>query len=407
MREESDASFTVSLLLVLSFVGVTTLLLFVFFRDLVYNGEAYYLFCLFLIPIINTFSVASDAKIQREFNYKIIAKITVVCSLFTGILSLCLALWGAEEWSIVIGRIVYSCLLSSSLIYYSKYVSRFGFNRAEIVKLYDFIKPLFLSRILTFCSERSSQIMVGTFLGANMFAFLSIANRPYMEIQQATLGQINKVLINTLSRSKNNHEDICLRLAMLVAAILVPVFLGLSVISELFLTGILGEQWQGSVILMSLFGVQIFVIIFCWFTDSFFIATSNTKYIFKIVRIEFVIKIVCSLIAVQFGLVYLVGINIIISFSMIYVRYKYFTSIVKVSFSQVFKQVLPSICVGILMYAAVSVYLNYFTDVINNEYLLLVTAILVGGCTYLGLYFLIFNRMFKTIHQEAMLLIKG
>ena len=133
---------------------------------------------------------------------------------------------------------------------------------------------------------------------------------------------------------------------------------------------------------MSLFGVQIFVIIFCWFTDSFFIATSNTKYIFKIVRIEFVIKIVCSLIAVQFGLVYLVGINIIISFSMIYVRYKYFTSIVKVSFSQVFKQVLPSICVGILMYAAVSVYLNYFTDVINNEYLLLVTfSFLLLGLT--------------------------
>lgn len=404
--DKANVCFTTSFFLVSAFILLTILLINIF-DDILPKNQVHYVLALCPILLINSFCIAADSKIQREFNYQIIAKIMVVSSVISGLSSLTLAIMGFEEWSIIGGRLIHTLIFSALLLVSAGYFPRFQFDKNEIKNMYTFIKPLFLSRLITFASERSSQIMVASFLGANFFALLALAKRPYMEIQQVTLGQINKVLINTLSRSLNNHVDVCYRLSTMVAAVIVPIFLGLSAISEVFLVGVLGDQWQDSVVLMSLFGFEVFTLIFAWFMNSFFIANNQTQSIYKIVRIGFVIRIIASLIAVQYSILHLVIANIAVSFFMTPISYFYFVKVVKISFFILLKNLLPAIISGLVMYASVLLYLSYFSQSITNAYLLLITAIITGALTYISVFYLVFTEKFKLVLNEVRTLTKG
>jgi teichuronic acid exporter len=403
--DKANVCFTASFFLVSGFILIIILGINIF-DDLLPENQVHYVLALCPILLINSFCIAADSKIQREFNYQIIAKIMVVSSVISGLSSLTLAIMGFEEWSIIGGRLIHTLIFSALLLVSAGYFPRFQFDKNEIKNMYTFIKPLFLSRLITFASERSSQIMVASFLGANFFALLALAKRPYMEIQQVTLGQIDKVLINTLSRSLNNHVDVCYRLSTMVAAVIVPVFLGLSAISEVFLVGVLGDQWQDSVVLMTLFGFEVFILIFAWFMDSFFIANNQTQSIYKIVRIGFVIRIIASLIAVQYSILHLVIANIAVSFFMTPIRYFYFVKVVKISFFILLKNLFPAIISGLVMYASVLLYLSYFSQSITNAYMLLITAIIIGALTYISVFYLVFTEKFKLVLNEVRTLTK-
>jgi O-antigen/teichoic acid export membrane protein len=404
--DKANVCFTASFFLVSAFILITILGINIF-DDILPKNQAHYVLALCPILLINSFCIAADTKIQREFNYQIIAKIMVVSSVISGLSSLTLAIMGFEEWSIIGGRLIHTLILSALLLVSAGYFPRFQFNKNEIKNMYVFIKPLFLSRFITFTTERASQIMVVSFFGASFFALLSLAKRPYMEIQQITIGQINRVLVNTLSRSPDNHVNTCYRLATMVSAILVPIFIGLSAVSDVFLVGILGEKWQSSVLLMSLLGFEVLAIIFLWFTDSFFIANNKTQSIFKIVRIGFILRVVASLVAVQYSILYLVIINIMVSFLMIPVRYFYFVKVVKVSFFTLFKKLLPSIITGLIMYGIVVFYLSFSSQYIESAYLQLLTACMVGAIAYMGIFYLFFTHSFKVVLNDISSLTKG
>ncbi|GAA0853402.1 O83 family O-antigen flippase [Aliiglaciecola litoralis] len=403
---KANSSFTASFILVCIFIALIVASNYVFSHE--YQGtQTHYLLALCPILIINSFSIVADSKIQREFNYHIIAKITVASSFISGISAVMFAVYGFEEWSIIFGRLIHSFLLSTLLVINAQFLPRFRIDKYELKEMYTFIKPLFLSQFLTFTTDRANQIMVASFLGANFFALLSLAKRPYMEIQHLTLGQINKVLVNTLSRSQDNHATVCYRLASLVAVFIIPIFLGLSAISDVFLVGILGSKWQESVLLMSLFGFEVLALVFAWFMNSFFIANGQPQLIYKVVKVGFLIRVLASLIAVQYGILYLVLTNIAVSFIMIPIHYFYFARVVNVSFFILFKSLYPAIVAGLIMFGVVSFYLSFFTQYLTNPYLLLISAIMAGSVIYISTFYFMFPKSFKMTVNEIRTLTKG
>ena len=205
--------------------------------------------------ILWALSGTQTALLTRDMSFRSLELRTIAASLAGAVGALALAVAGAGAFSIV-GELIISAAVSLVLLWaLSPWRPRFVYSFESLRALGSFGGKTFLSQLLGYLTGNLDNLLVGRFLGSVALGVYSVAYTT-MFLPIARIAQpISQVMFSALARMQ--HEPVRLRETLLrgnqlVAAVNVPVFLGLAVVAPDFVPVVLGRRWHEAVPVLQL-----------------------------------------------------------------------------------------------------------------------------------------------------------
>tara|TARA_R110001606_G_scaffold397903_1_gene575641 strand:- start:5611 stop:7074 length:1464 start_codon:yes stop_codon:yes gene_type:complete len=342
------------------------------------------LFSLAGIPILGGLEIVFKAKLQRDFKNKKLSQIYVVASLISSCLTLVLAFLGWGVWSIIVGKYVNS-LLKIILLYNSSGVQiKFGIDKKHIHELWIFIKPMVGAAVLTFFNDKTTNMLTAAVLGPASFAILNVAKKANRIVADSTISPINSMMVPMFSRIADSSaiSSLYIRLVTVSTFIIMPIFMGLAAIADPFVTIAFGDKFAESANYMTIMSFTMFPAILSWYLPNLLVAKAKTNVAFKLTLISLLANVLVSALTIWFGISIMLISIVVVNFLLLPLRFKIVNYYVEVNLKKLLSSIIPQYLCAILMFLSVYLIKVELRLYINNEMLLLLVLVLIGGVLY-------------------------
>jgi len=200
--------------------------------------------------IINAFSSVQSTKLRKELNYAALTKVRFIASLFSGIVGIYLAFYGAGVWSLV-GQLLSLGIIYNTLIWpVSQWTPSFQFSFKALKQLWGFGFRMFLSGLLDAIFTRLDFIIIGKFFTPLTLGYFQRAKSLNLMIAQYSAGSLMTILFPVLSKIQNDLPRFQNTIIKSLGIICFVAFLlsgGFYLISEELVTILFSDKWLPSV----------------------------------------------------------------------------------------------------------------------------------------------------------------
>lgn len=201
----------------------------------------------FIVIILNSLTVVQSAKLQIIVDFKSIALINAVSTIFSGGIAIYMAYKGAGAWALVWQSIIKSSISVICFWRMGKWVPKTGFSRTSFKKLFGFGSKLLACGLLSTTVTNIYNLIIGKIYNPATLGFYTKAQQ-FPELTVGTLGSVlNNVTFPLMATLQNNSEDLIStfrRLIKLSALVSFPAMVGLAVLSDDVIMVLLGEKWM-------------------------------------------------------------------------------------------------------------------------------------------------------------------
>ena len=197
--------------------------------------------------LIISVSIVQKTIIQREMNFRKIAKIDILAVLIGGIVAIIMALSGQGVWSLIWQILVTSSVASFVFWWQSNWRPNFLFDKKAISELLGFSSNLLGYSIVNYWARSADNLLVGRFLGSGS---LGIYTRAYstmlMPLSQVAnvLGQVMFPALSRMQHDKKRVKRIYLHSIAMIALVTFPMMMGLLVVAEDFVLALYSAKWS-------------------------------------------------------------------------------------------------------------------------------------------------------------------
>jgi PST family polysaccharide transporter len=216
-------------------------------------GEAVILLALAPILVLSGMTAAPTAKIWRQQRFAVFAVSDVVSAGGGAAVAIVAALHGWGAWSLVAQQVTLWTVRCVWLMLASR-SSITPTCRPSLLKgSWAFGANLVGLSFLDFASRNIDNILIGAVLGVAALGQYSMAYQVMRMPEIIIAGPVYTALFSTLSRLKTDRETfnrIGLACLTLVSTVVLPVFGGLAVVSDLAVGTILGPKWGPAAIVL-------------------------------------------------------------------------------------------------------------------------------------------------------------
>jgi O-antigen/teichoic acid export membrane protein len=242
---------------------------------------------------IGTVGFRKNLQFQKEFVFQLSRKLAAF------VVTIAIALWLRSYWALVIGTLV-SRFMSTALSY-AMHPFRPRFAVSRLRELIGFSKWLLLNNVFGFFKERSSDFVLGRFVGPTGLGLYNIsyefANLPTTELG----APINRALIPGFAKVQEDAQvgPIYSAAIGMVALLAIPAAAGVFAIAPLLVPVVLGPKWAGAVQLMELLAWSGVLLLFHSSMSAVIIARGQPKRVMQANATFFAIMLVALLVLVQ------------------------------------------------------------------------------------------------------------
>ncbi|EJD6539827.1 TPA: lipopolysaccharide biosynthesis protein [Providencia rettgeri] len=280
------------------------------------------------LPISNLSSV-SQALLERECQFKNVAKIEVFSSIISLILSVIAAINNFGPYSIAIQILVYSSLSSIGFIAKSQFKPTLKFEMNDLKSIFNFSANIIGFNFVNYFSRNLDQIMIGKFYSVNVLGNYSLAYRIMLFPLQSITSVLSRSLFPILSRIRNNKEESSyqyLRVLYIIVIIVPPTMMIISYLSSDILSVFFNDKWElVPIILLWLTPTAILQSIVST-TGTVFISYGRPSVLFKISIFNCLIQSSSFVIGIHYDIITLVQLylcaNIIMFIPNMYIAFK-------------------------------------------------------------------------------------
>lgn len=205
--------------------------------------------------IINSFSQIHSTLIAKRIDFKLQAKISLISSLFSGILSIYLAINGYGVWSLVVLTLSRQTISSILLWYWNRWKPDWCFSLISFKELFSFGSKLLISGLIDTIYRNIFYVIIGKFYSSIELGYYTRADQ-FQALPSANLiGIIGRVSYPVLSSIQNDIPRLreaykkTIKSTMLVAFVLM---LGMAAVAKPMIIMLLGEKWSPSIIYLQM-----------------------------------------------------------------------------------------------------------------------------------------------------------
>lgn len=373
--------------------GVGGLVAYSFYSEL----AAELIFFLGILPLIFGLQSSFSAKLERDFRNKELTKIKSASSFISGALIITLVAFDFGIWAAVIGKVLQNILVLLLIYIRANIAVRLVFDKQHLSEIRSFCLPLFGMAFINFFHSKGSVLLVGGVLGAERFAFLSVANRAYDTLGRLTISTVNTMVVPTLSRLEGQKKiQGFYQILSLTATFIAPCFIGLAAVADPLVQIIFGDTYAASAFLLQILCAAIVPSLAAWYLPNLLISIGATSMALKLKIYSITRSLGVALIFVWFGIELMVVMQTIVTFIVVPFQVRLAKKVVNLDIKTLIAQVLPATVSSILMFVSISLAKLVLPGSLN-ELATLVILIFIGISAYAFFILTFFSKSVSNV----------
>ena len=256
--------------------------------------------------IVGSLALVPRIKLRKNLNFKTLTLVDFTGMIISGITGITLAIKGYGYWSLVF-QILVKDLVTASLVWaFGKWAPRFSFDMGSIRELFGFSFNVFLSKAVQYLAGKLDVIIIGRVLGGNALGIYDKALSLMLFPLQNVSHVIANVMFPSLSMIQSDKErvkDVYLRCTRAISLLTFPMMVGMFVISESFVMGVLGEQWAELIPVMQIFCISGIIRSIVTVTGAIYLSQGETGLQLKVTILTKPITIAGVIAGVPWGVI--------------------------------------------------------------------------------------------------------
>ena len=256
--------------------------------------------------IINALALVPRIKLTKALNFKTLTLADFSAMVISGLTGITLAINGYGYWSLVF-HVLIRDIVSACLVWiYGRWIPHLKFDLDSIKELFGFSFNVFLSQAVQYLAQKLDIIIIGRVMGGNSLGIYDKALSLMLFPLQNVSHVIANVMFPSLSMIQSDKErvkDVYLRCTRAISLLTFPMMVGMFVISESFVMGVLGEQWAELIPVMQIFCISGIVRSIVTVTGAIYLSQGATSLQLKVTILTKPITIAGVLAGVPWGVI--------------------------------------------------------------------------------------------------------
>jgi len=205
--------------------------------------------------IINSLTIIQSTLLTKRIDFKLQAKISVISSVISGIISIYMAYTGWGVWSLVASALVRYTISSFLLWLWTKWKPIWYFSVLSFKELFSFGSKLLVSGLIDTIYRNVYYLIIGKYFAAEELGYYTRADQfqtlPSSNLQ-GIIGRVSYPVLLTIQddipRLREAYKKI-IRSTMLITFVLM---LGMAAVARPMILTLIGIKWEPSIIYLQL-----------------------------------------------------------------------------------------------------------------------------------------------------------
>ena len=333
--------------------------------------------------IINAFGAIQGVLKSAEIDFKIIAKVSVINAVFTGLVGIYFAWRGYGVWALVLSSLVGS--ISGAVLGWFVYGWRpsWSFSTKSFKEFFGYGSKLAASGLLDTLYNNIYNLVIGKVYNASDLGYYTRAANFSTFPSSNITGVVSRVTFPLLCKIQNDDERLQIvyrKFLRLSAYIVFPLMVGLAIVAHPMINVLIGEKWAFSATLLTIICFSMM-----WYPvhaiNLNLLQVKGRSDLF--LRLEIIKKIngvIMLCITVPIGIIAMCWGGICTSIIALVINTYYTGKLIHVGFLRQMMDLIPTLVYCAVMAMAV-IAATYF---VSSDYMRLIIGIPVGAVVYLG-----------------------
>ena len=343
--------------------------------------------------ILVSLTTVHFALFQREFKFKQLFFVRVGVAVVPGIVAIPLALMGHGVWALVWGTLAGSIIQVILFWHLSDWRPELSFDIPLARQLFGFGVWVTLEALLGWLIVWGDSIVLGHFLGVHELGVYRVGATVIMFAFAVFFSPISPVAYSSFSRLQSNAEELkrsFLKITNLIAAVSLPVGVGLALTAYPISSLIFGQKWQGIEIVISIISIMYAIGWLVGINPDVYRAAGRPDANVKLLIANVIYYIPVYILAAPHGLLVFCIARLGVSVASLLLHFYVANKLLQLPFtylkSCVKSPLIASLVMGVLLYGMVNLF-DPFEGWQGG--LKLIVVIASGGMSYLGALWLV------------------
>jgi O-antigen/teichoic acid export membrane protein len=205
--------------------------------------------------LFNSLSIIQRTILTKELNFKLQMRISIIASIVSGILAICMAAFGLGVWSLAVLTISRLGLTSLLFWIWSSWRPMRNFSMQSFNELFSFGSKILISGLIDTIYRNVYYLIIGKFFSVVELGYYTRADQFQALPSQNLNGVISRVSFPVLSNIQNDKLQLKTAYKKLIKSTMLITFvlmLGLAAIARPVILTLIGEKWLPSVIYLQM-----------------------------------------------------------------------------------------------------------------------------------------------------------
>lgn len=350
--------------------------------------------------IIFAFEAIQIARLTKKMDFKTQTLIAIPATIVGGLIGVILAYNGYGVWSLVWSYLLTALLSTLQLWFYSKWSPSLCFSYHKFKEHFSFGYRMTLSGILDTIFRNIYLIIIGKYFSAAQVGFYTRADT--MKQLPVTLisGALNKVTYPLFSSIRNDNvrlKRIYKELMKTVVYVIAPILLFSAVLAEPIFRFLFTEKWLPAVPYYQILAATGILYPVHAYNLNILLVKGRSDLFLRLAIIKKILTIIGIVIAIRYGILGLLYIQVILSVLVFLVNAHYTNLFIHYSAWNQLKDITPILLLsglcGIIIWI-VDINLKNQLDLIR-----IISGTIAGSIVYIGLSYLLKLESFFTLKK--------
>jgi len=339
-----------------------------------------------VIFFIGSLGLIQKALFNRDVDFKTIAIVETIGTVFYGVISITFALFGYGVWSIVYGAIANHVVTTAIFYFKSHWKPKIRFHYDRFVDNIKFGANVFGTNLVNYFYQNLVSFVTGKYLGTAPLGLYTLANN----LTSQTVGRLSyivgRVMFPTMSKIQDDNERLAnayLKVLYVLSLIAFPFLVGSAVLAKPLVLFFFGEKWSGSIFPVQVLAVVAIIQSINRTINYILLAKGRSDIEFKWDVFYIFVLSGMLLVTIKHGLNTLVVGIFVISIVGAPVIQKITFSLIDLTLWKVYKT-LSGIFISSLLMGIVVYFISFFSSKYFSNFFVLLISGVVGTVIFLG-----------------------
>lgn len=257
-----------------------------------------------LVLIINAFGIIQANQLRKQLQFKIIAIVSIIATLFSVIIAIVLAYYKFGVWSLVVQQLVASFVSTVLYWLYSKWRPLLLFSINSFTELFGFGSYILLSSLInTFCNNFNG-LLIGRYFNASSLGYFTQAKKledVFSTSIEAVVLQVSYPVLVEVKDDCCRLQNVLCRFNSLLLYVVSPIMLLLNLLSAPIISLVLGNQWLSAAPYLEILAFQGVAIALQGLSTTAIQSIGLSNVLFRATIVKRIVQIFSLLLGMHFG----------------------------------------------------------------------------------------------------------